>query len=364
MAGAERVIVDCHVHLRGPEGLDGLVRNAEAAGLARMNLVCTYHDREVGRSPGGLLAKARHPDFFYVFPGLDHAAHFSGGEVETPSLAEQAERLAALGADGIKLIETKPTHRAMVDLPIDGDYYVDFFARVEELSLPLLWHVADPEEFWDPATTPRWAAERGWGYDESFIAKETLYAEVGRVLARHPGLKIIFPHFYFLSADLERAAALLDAHPGVHLDLAPGIELLYNLSRRPEAAREFFVRHAERIIFGTDIDSEQTGPEARARAGIVQRFLETGDVFREPPEADFLLGGPEGGEIRGLSLPGEALEAIYHRNFERIAGARPRPLDRAAARAECERMARETDALAGGSAEDNPAARVAEMLAG
>ena len=41
----------------------------------------------------------------------------------------------------------------------------------------------------------------------------------------------------FLSADLGRAARLLADHPNVSLDLAPGIELYYNLSRDPARSR-------------------------------------------------------------------------------------------------------------------------------
>jgi hypothetical protein len=178
-------------------------------------------------------------------------------------------------------------------------------------------------------------------------------------------MKVIFPHFYFLSADLDRAAALLAEHPNVHLDLAPGIELLYNLSKDPAAAREFFLEHADRIIFGTDSGmlAEQPHETCLARIEVVRRFLETADEFRLPPAADFLLGPPEDGVIRGLDLPTEAIERICRENFVRLAGEGPRPLDREAAAAECRRIAAEVNALAGGEAEVNEAARVAEALA-
>lgn len=358
--------IDCHVHLREEADIPRLVELGESLPLARMAIASAPSRERVNDNPLAFLAKSRHPDFFCVFAGSDHSARFSGGRVSAPALAEQVDRLAALGADGMKLLETKPTSRRELDIPIDGDYYAGLFARLEERGLPALWHVADPEEFWDPALTPGWAAERGWGYDGSFVAKETLYAEVGRVLARHPKLKVIFPHFYFLSADLERAAELFAAHPGVHFDLAPGIELLYNLSKDPARSREFFVAHAERILYGTDVGmlSGASVAESAARSGVVRRFLASGDEFRLPPEADFLLGPPADGVIQGLSLPAEVLEKICRANFERIVGTSPQPLDRGLAAAECRRIAAEVDALAGGQAEENTAARVADMLEG
>jgi hypothetical protein len=261
--------------------------------------------------------------------------------VRTPGLAEQARRLAAAGADGFKLLESKPTARKWLRQPADGEYLEEFFAEAEKLGLPLLWHVADPEEFWDAARTPAWAKQRGWGYDASFEKKEALVAEAERVLDRHPKLKVIFPHFLFLSADLGRAERLLAAHPGVHLDLAPGIELYYNLSRDRERAREFFVRRSRRILFGTDTGMTADLPEATcaARINLVGRFLESHEEFRLPPEADYLLDPPEDGVVKGLDLPEASLRLICRENFERLAGHKPRPLDRRLAAEECRRLA-------------------------
>jgi predicted TIM-barrel fold metal-dependent hydrolase len=356
--------VDCHVHLRDEADIEVFLGLGEQLSVVRMNLLSTPDPETVNDNPLVLLAKSRRPDFFHVFAGLDHSTAFSGERVRAPELAEQVDLLADLGADGVKLLDSKPTSRKHMDVPIDGDCYRGLFNRLEERGLPVLWHVADPEEFWDPQRTPGWAAERGWGYDESFVPKERLYAEVEAVLERHPRLKVIFPHFYFLSADLERAERFLADHPNVHLDLAPGIELFYNLSKNPALSREFFVDHADRILFGTDTGmTPRLPPETcRARVELVARFLETADEYRLPPEADFLLGPPEDGMVRGIDLPEDVLERICRANFERIAGGAPRQLDPALAAAECRRIAAEVDALAGGKADVNLAARVAEKF--
>ena len=268
-----------------------------------------------------------------------------------------------MGCDGIKMIEGKPTSRQRMDVPVTDAYFADYWARVEELGLPIVWHVNDPEEFWDPDKIPGWAKERKWGYGPDDVKKEQLYAEVDEVLARHPGLKIIFAHFYFLSADLPRAARFLDEHPSVHFDLAPGIEMLYNISRDPQAGREFFTSYADRIVFGTDLSSGQTLEQGRARAGIVFRWLESGDTFRVPAEVDFLLGPPEDGVIRGMKLPKKVLSSIYGGNFTRLAGKEPKPLDVGAAFEECGRLAAIAEAMSGKRAADTEAGQVARLLA-
>jgi hypothetical protein len=307
--------------------------------------------------------KARHPERFYVFAGLNHASRLSQGRVKTHSLAEQAEAFRALGCDGIKMIEGKPTSRQRMDVPVTDAYFGDYWAEVERLGTPIVWHVNDPEEFWDPELLPGWARERNWGYGPEDVQKEQLYAEVDEVLARYPGLRIIFAHFYFLSADLARAERFLDAHPTVSFDLAPGIEMLYNLSRDPDASRDFFCRYADRIVFGTDLSSGQTVEEGRFRAGIIYRWLETEDTFRVPQGADFLLGPPEDGVIRGMSLPEDVLGRIYVKNLVRLAGSEPRILDLTRAVAECERIASIAEALSGQPAAETEAAKVAGALA-
>lgn len=334
----------------------------EATGIEKMALVSIQNPAAGAGLPQSLYLKARHPDRFFVFAGLNHAEKLSGGKVKTPSLAEQVENFVRMGCDGIKMIEGKPTSRQRMNVPVTDPYFADYWARVEELGVPIVWHVNDPEEFWDPAKIPTWARERNWGYGPDDVQKEQLYAEVDEVLARHPRLKIIFAHFYFLSADLPRAARFFDEHPHVHFDLAPGIEMLYNISRDPEVGREFFIQYADRLVFGTDLASNLTVEEGRFRAGLVFRWLESADTFRVPEAADFLLGPPEDGIIRGMSLPDDALAPIYHDNFARLVGPEPKALDIGAAREECQRLAALAEALSGQPAAETEAAKVAQSL--
>lgn len=342
-------MIDSHTHIWKPEDVEGLEAIREAIGAERVGVASVADERSINDNPVLFVAKAMYPSRFYTLLGLDHAEHFSGGAISTPSLAEQIDRMIEVGADGLKLIETKPTHRRMVDIPIDSEHYEPMFERVERAGLPILWHVADPEEFWDPELCPSWAKEAGWGYDESFVPKEQLYTEVENVVTRHPGLKVTFAHFYFLSADLPRAAAFLDRFANTHFDLAPGVEMLYSMSRDPAEAREFFIKHADRIVFGTDNMGDQPIGQARARTQMVKRWLETEDEFGVDPEADALLGQSDE-VIRGMNLPGDVLARIYSGNFQRVVGSEPKPQDNKLALEESRRMAAEVERL-GGSTE-------------
>lgn len=346
-----RSIIDSHVHLCSPDSVANLLKIAESIGAVKIGLASIADRDNVNDNPLFYWTKWKNPDKFFAFAALDHSADRVGGKIEIPSFLEQAKRALAIGADGIKLLETKPDRRKWIDIPIDSAEYEPMFAYLESSAVPLIWHVADPEEFWDPDTTPGWAKEHNWGYDDTFIQKEQLYAEVENVMQRHPNLKVIFAHFYFLTADLPRASAFLDRYKNVCFDLAPGIEMLYNLSRDPVTSREFFIKYKDRIVYGTDIDADQPIPEAGHRAGIVMKWLESSDEFRVPEGADFLLGPPEDGIIRGMSLPEDVLNAIYVGNFTRMAGARPKKINVDLAKEECSRIASIIEFL-GGKKED------------
>ncbi len=354
-------VIDAHAHIRGLDQIETFVKTLDACGIDQVALAAIQNPAAGSGLPEALLLKSLQPERCLVYAGLNHAARLTAGKVKTRSLAEQLDHHAAIGCDGVKLIEGKPTFRQELDLPLTDACYAPFWERAEELRLPLICHVNDPGEFWDPDRIPAWAAEKNWGYGPDDAQYEELYAEVDTVLERYPELNITLPHFYFLSADLSRAERFLQAHPTVKFDLAPGIEMLYNISKDPDAGREFCINHADRIIFGTDL-MRLTFAEGCARVRLLQRWLETDDVFRLGPDADFLLGPPEDGVIRGLSLPQEVLEQIYSRNFSRTAGARPRPLDVPAAAELCRELAHIAEAMSGIPATTTAAGKAAALL--
>ncbi len=350
-------IIDSHTHLMDCNSADRHLEVCRSCGHAKSGIVCTISEERINTNPPALFAKSRYNSEIFAFCALDHSSAVAPS-VTTPSLAEQVDLLLDMGVDGIKMLEGKATTRQWLNISVDSDYFADYFVKAQDTRIPILWHVNDPEEFWDPDRIPVWAAERNWGYDETDVQKEEQYTEIDNVLQRYPELNIIFAHFYFLSADLPRAAAFLDKHPNVNFDLALGIEYLYNMSDTRDAARDFFIKYADRIVFGTDIISElaDTPEKAQARAGLITRWLETAEEYHVPDEADFLLGDPEDGLIRGLNLPDEVLQKIYKTNYERITGlSEPKKLDTDLAREECKRLA----AIAEDKAE---AERAAELI--
>ena len=355
---AKLPIVDCHTHFGGTdlEAIDGMLAGLASGGIGEIAIVVTSFPGRASADPQAVYAKARHPEKVYWFAGLDQS--FLGKDVDhrwTRSLAAQVDLYAALGADGIKMINGKPNVRESSGIALDSVIYDDYFARLEETQFPVLWHVNDPEEFWDPEQAPEWAKGPGWLYDETFPSNQSLYDECERVLEKHPKLKILFAHFYFLSDFLDRSAAILDRYPNVHFDLAPGIEMLYNFTKRPDEAREFFLKYQDRIVFGTDFSARSLP----SRIWVMRNFLETDETFHVPTD-DHLFWPDHRTTIEGIKLPEKVLRTIYANNFRRFASPRPKPLVMPLVMNELNRLAALSDALGGSP---NMARRVAERLA-
>lgn len=363
---ADMPIIDAHVHFGDVRLMSEMVELMDSVGLDQFNVLCTRKSGIINRNPQGLYFKAHHPDRVYLFGALDYSGLVGRADAAlTVPLPEQVDRLMALGCDGIKMVEGKPEDRMEIGLPFDGDVYADFFARAAELGVPILWHVGDPEEFWDWDRMPQWAKDHGWFYDETAPALESLYSEVANVLARHPTLTVIFAHFYFLSAQLPRAAELLDRYPNVNLDVTPGVEMYHNFTANYDAAREFFLRYQDRIIFGTDLGAQEmiagephvNMEVGQGRAWLVRNYLENADVFDVP--YDPLMTPDDRPAVKGMALPKEILAKVYRANFQRLAGTVPKPLDMGLVNRELERLAALMDAS---GAPANPAREVLASL--
>lgn len=332
-------VIDCHMHVTSTLQTSNVLEIVSEAGYYRACLLSIIDDKRVNFNPDVLLLKALHPEMFYAFGSLDYSFIFTSNQPQP--LHDQVDRLLSIGFDGIKMIEGKPTYRKILKIGFDDPFYEDYFTCLEETRLPLLFHVADPEEFWDNAKVPVWAKAQGWFYDQTYPPKEQFYKEVDRVLEKHPGLKVIFAHFYFLSADIEAASSFLEKNESTHLDLTPGIEMYHNFSMEKEAWREFFMKYGDRILFGTDIFGGERVESALAKVRLVRGFLETDE---------------------GLNLPRHTLEKIYCSNFQRIVGLKPRKLSIDLAVEECEKLAGEEARLSSRPLEETVAWTVAGKI--
>jgi predicted TIM-barrel fold metal-dependent hydrolase len=239
----------------------------------------------------------------------------------SPILGERAalefERAVKAGARGLKVwkdlgLQVKDRSRRLI--PVDTRRLDPLWAKAGELGVPVIIHVGDPLAFFEPpdASNERWdELQRNpeWGfYGPGFPRLEVLIQGMENVIARHPGTEFIGAHVGCYAENLAYVAGMLDRLPNYHIDFGARIA---ELGRQPHTARRFFLRYADRILFGTDCAPD---PESYR---IYYRFLETDDdYFPYWHPAD----RPWQGQwyIYGLGLPDSVLYRIYCGNAERL----------------------------------------------
>ena len=208
-----------------------------------------------------------------------------------------------------------------------------YFKFMEDTAFPILWHVNDPEEFWDKDKIPKWALEQDWLYDETFINNEKQYEEVLKVLRRHPNLKIIFAHFFFMSKQLDRLSSILDKYPNVYIDLTPGIEMYINFSENKEKAIAFFEKYQDRIMYGTDIGTKgvvdgksASLEEEKKRSDLVKRYISATEDFLVDKQYSYLMHDKDF-TLSPLALSKKIQSKIFAQNFMNFIGHVPYAID-------------------------------------
>lgn len=320
----KRVVFDAHTHI-SPSELSRFHGILDEVGIAwTLNLS--------GYFPGGpletQLQAARTSGRMLVAANLPWRA--ARAREDFPELAVALlERSQALGAVALKiekalgLIVQKPDGSR---LAVDDPWLDPVWRAAGRLGLPVVIHTADPKAFWDPVDEknerleeltahPRWS-----NFGQPVPSFEALLAELEQVIARHPGTTFVSVHFGNNAEDPGQVGRLLDRYPNLYVDLAARVP---ELGRHdPALLRALFIKHQDRILFGTDLGvsdddflmlgSFGTEPNRRDEVGPFfaahYRWLETRD---DQPSMTPIQGR---WTIHGLGLPAPVLESIYAKN--------------------------------------------------
>ncbi len=261
-------------------------------------------------------------DRYLVFGGVQWDAWPQHGDTFGQWAAERLAAQVARGAQGLKIWKPLGLHvrDQRGDLVAVDDTRLDpLWAMAGTLRVPVMVHVADPVAFFDPldATNERWD-ELGnhpeWHFPSPpfppFLAILEAFA---RVVERHPQTTFIGAHVGCYSENLAWVSALLDRCPNLYVDPSARIG---ELGRQPYSARRFCIRHADRILFGTD-----AGPSLATYRRYF-RFFETDDEYFNYSSDDDAPPTQGRWQIYGLYLPDDVLEKLYFRNAERVLGVR------------------------------------------
>ncbi len=216
------------------------------------------------------------------------------------------------GARGLKIykslgfnVKDESGQRVRVDDPrLDA-----IWERCADLKIPVLIHTADPKSFWDPMDryNERWLELKlhaGRKRDATNpVPWGKLLAEQHSVFKKHPKTTFINAHFGWYANDLQKLDSLMTALPNTLVEIGA---VIAELGRQPRAARTFFEKYQDRILFGKDswVPAEYT---------TYFRVLETDDEYFPYHKKYHAFW-----RMYGLGLPDDILKKVYYKNALRI----------------------------------------------
>jgi len=325
-------LIDFHTHITGANNT-GAVRfsldPATCLGVMDRRNIRLMVDVTGGYGDGLREAVAKlqtaHPGRFVVFTEPSWANASDSGY---PKL--QADRIAEAhrdGAKGLKVLKTLGLflreHGSGSLVRIDDPRFDPMWEAVGALQMPVAIHTSDPEAFFLPIDrfNERWEelhAHPSWSFHgKDFPGDRELQEARRNVMRRHPRTQFVCLHVAN-SENLAYVSECLDSHPNMHVDIAARIG---ELGRQPRAARRFFEKYQDRVLFGTDASAGAATPQQTFGDALYQiyyRFLETEDEYFDYAPAPV---PPQGRwRIYGVGLPEPILRKVYFENAARLLG--------------------------------------------
>jgi predicted TIM-barrel fold metal-dependent hydrolase len=311
--------IDFHGHPRGllgsAAGLDSLARALDTINVRLMVSADNLSGERLRQAIALVRASPTMRDRVRILAGVDFRNVGPGWAERAVAQLEADVRAGAVGVGeisksfGLYITKADGTRLTLDDPDLDP-----LWAACARLHLPVFIHTGDPAQFFAPFDyhNERWLEmalfpQRRYP-PEHFPTFAALIAERDRLFRKHPDVTFVLAHFGWQANDLAALGALLDALPNVNTEMGA---VLYDIGRQPRAAREFFLKYQDRILFGKDAFEPEEYP-------YYWRVLETADEY-----FDYYRPYHAFWKLYGIALPDSVLQKVYYRNALRITAGLP-----------------------------------------
>jgi predicted TIM-barrel fold metal-dependent hydrolase len=194
-------------------------------------------------------------------------------------------------------------------IKLDDPRFEPFFDFIEQHQMGVMTHIGDPDTWYNG----KYADGSVWG------TRDEHFAMWRRMLDRHPSLPWVGAHMGGNPENLPRLQEMLDDYPQLSLDCSATRWMARELSKRRDEAREFFIRNADRIMWGSDqVSTDERGYDFLASRWWVQRKLIETAYIGKSPIFDPDLPEDSQPQLEGMALPDEVLQKVYHDNAVRF----------------------------------------------
>ncbi len=314
---AKFAVVDIHSHTGPtPDTIERLIGEMDALNVRVLNNLSGGTDPVAIKRQVEFIRGSRYPDRFTVFANVDwNGAGGPGWAAKSVAALEQAIRNGAIGLKVFKNLGLRARRYDGTRLKVDDPALKPIWEACARLNVPVLIHVAEPQEFFSPLDmqNERWLELSLFRDRRHYMAGEPRFDELvgerDRMFLANPGTRFINAHFGWYGNNLPRAGKLLDQAPNVAMDVSA---VLYDFGRQPRAARDFFIKYQDRILFGKDAYEPSEYP-------YYWRVFETADEY-----FDYYRPYHAFWKLYGMELPETVLRKIYYQNALRVTPGLPR----------------------------------------
>jgi uncharacterized protein len=256
---AKFAAIDVHSHpdAKTREQVDGWVKTMDEANIDRTVILTMA----TGAKFDSIYALySRYPDRFQVWCGFDFTGYDRPGF--GPSAVAELERCVRKGAKGVGELGDKGKGLFYGDIKAWGMHPDDprmdpLFEKCAELGLPVNLHVADPIWMYQPmdSTNDGLMNAVEWRLDNQpgIVGHAGMMEILEKTVRRHPHTTFIACHFANLCYNLPEAGRMLDRCPNLYMDNSARYA---ETAATPRAAMEFYRKHPDRILYGTDMGSD------------------------------------------------------------------------------------------------------------
>jgi uncharacterized protein len=311
-------VIDVHSHQPAPITDDQFARIVPGMDANNLRVLVNASGTQGERLVKAVAAlkASRFKDRMVQFTDIDFRGVGPGWAAKAVAQLEADKKAGALGIGEIsKAFGLRFRKADGSRLKIDDPDLDPVWEAAGRLGLPVLIHTAEPQEFFEPIDfqNERWlelALYRDRRYPAGeFPRFEELMAERNRMFKKHPKTTFIAAHFAYHANDLARMGTLFDEMPNVYTEVGA---ILAELGRQPRAAREFFVKYQDRILFGKDSYQPDEFP-------YFWRVFETSDEY-----FDYYRDYHAFWKLYGMGLPDDVLKKLYYKNALRLIPGLPR----------------------------------------
>lgn len=261
---------------------------------------------------------APHPNRFYGFSCSLFAAPkeeplFTDADDFVKRSIELLQKHVSMGARGLKVLKELGLFYRDGEgelIAVDDPRLFDIWEEAGRLGVPVLIHQSDPYGFFEPVTEENEHYDSlikypDWSFcDARFPSKDELLARRDNLVNQHPNTTFLLPHGANFVENLAYVDQLLEENPNVYIDFSARCD---ELGRQPYTARDFIIKHQDRVYFGTDM------PASNEMYRFHWRFFETYDEWFIPPDYDGTFGRYRW-HVCGLGLPDDVLRKFYYQN--------------------------------------------------